>query len=93
MSHYSSNLNPFFEANLNLTLTLESDGKEEKLPSGNIEKVCLKLNLYGFSCSLQFSTFDHDKINQMFTEPKIMKAIIAFKPIDPAEGTDPIIEF
>ena len=93
MSNERSNSSPFFEENLALTLKLESDGKEAELPSGNIEKISLNLHAYGFSCSLQFCTFDHDDVEQMFTGPKVIKATIAFKPTGPEQGTDPIIEF
>lgn len=83
---------PFFEANINLLLKLESDGKNIELPTGNIEKFCLDLRTYGYTSTLQFVTFDKDEIDEMFKAPKIIKVTVTFLPIDLQEGTKPIFE-
>ncbi len=92
MSAFNANSNPFFEKNLMLSLKLESDGKEAELPSGNIERLSLNLHSYGHTCNIQFCTFDDDDVDQIFTVPKVLKATLAFKPIDPADGSAPLLE-
>lgn len=92
MNNSSANSHPFFETNLMLSLKLESDGKEAEVVSGNIEGISLNLHSYGHICSVQFTAFDEDEIDQMFTAPKIIKATIAFKPTDPKEGSAPLLE-
>ena len=92
MSGFSSILDPHFETNLILSLKLESDGKEVELPSGNIEEFILDLYTYGHTCKLQFCTFGKDDIDEVFNAPKMMKATIAFKPLDSNLGTEPVLE-
>lgn len=92
MSDYSSNVNPFFDMNLKLSLKLEADGKEAELFTGHIERLSFNLHLYGFTGSLQFSTFDKDEVYQMMISSKIIKVTFAFKPTDPQKGTEPILE-
>lgn len=87
------NLNHFFISNLFLSLKLESDGKEAEVPTGNIEEVHLNLCSYGYSCHLQFSTFDKDEIYEILTSTKVIKATLGFKPTDPLQGIEPYIEF
>lgn len=93
MKDPTSNKDHDFKANVFLTLKLEADGKEAELPTGNIEKIRLKLYPFGYACHLQVATFDNDEVHEIMTGPKAIKATLAFKPIDPKEGTEPIIEF
>lgn len=93
MKDQTSKNDHYFTSNFFLSLKLESDGKEAELPTGNIEKFDLKLQPYGYACRLQLATFDNDEVYEIMTNPKPIKATLGFKPIIPAEGTEPIIEF
>jgi hypothetical protein len=84
--------NPFFELNLKASLTLESDGKEAKLFSGNIERINLQLHSYGHLCSLKFFAFENDDIDQMMTGQKIIKVTLTLNPTSALEGTEPLLE-
>lgn len=93
MNDYIENIYSHFESNLFLSLKLEADGKETELPTGNIEKMRIRLYSFGYACQLQFATFDHEEVYEVMTSPKAIKVTLAFKPINPEEGTEPIIEF
>lgn len=93
MGNDPTNFNYFFNANLFLSLKLAADGKEAEVPTGNIEEVHLTLRTYGYVCHLLFSTYDNEEINEILMGPKVTKAVLGFRPIDPMQGTEPIIEF
>ncbi|MBA2368465.1 MAG: hypothetical protein H0V82_05515 [Candidatus Protochlamydia sp.] len=91
-SFFESNLFlSLFESNLSLALKVEADGKEAELPTGNIEKISLRLFSYGYACHLQFSTFDNDDLYEILTGPKVIKTTLTFKPSDP-KAKEPMIE-
>ena len=85
--------NHFFKTNLFLSLKLEAEGKETEVGTGNIEEIHLKLRPYGYWCHLRFSTFDNNEIYEMMISNKMIKATLGFKPLDPLQAEEPLIEF
>lgn len=88
----SYNQTPFFVISLCPSLKLESDGKTAEVLAGDLESIYLNLHPYGHHCKLLFSTVNDTDIYEMFTAPKKIDATFSLKPVDPLDGTDPLLE-
>lgn len=78
--------NPSFSYPLALKLSLEADGQQGEITSGNLENISLDLHSYGFSATLQFSGIDDEELNTVFNSEKPIKAIFT------CLSTEPLLE-
>jgi hypothetical protein len=94
MSHPSPNLlDPFFNYDLAVQLSLEADGQQVQLVSGNIEKISLDLRSYGFSANIQCSGINNDNLNNLYNSTKVIKATLTVIPTDPSQSSgSPLLE-
>lgn len=81
-----------FNHDLCVTLKLESDGKDVEVHSGNIEKLDLNLHSFGHQCNVHFNSFDGDEMDALFSSPKVIKATLTFKSIDPNQNEAVLLE-
>ena len=84
----------FFEYDLSLELKIEAGGANVSILSGNIEDLSLDLHSYGFTCMLQFSSFENNDLDDLFSPsnvPKVTKASLSFKSTE-KDQPDPLLE-
>ncbi|MGH2612794.1 MAG: hypothetical protein ACRDFB_07065, partial [Rhabdochlamydiaceae bacterium] len=85
-------MDAFFECDLDLSLTLDAEGKQAEVVAGNIERISLDLHSYGFNGSVQLSSYGNQDLDGAFNSTKVTKITLTFKPTDPLLGTAPLLE-
>ncbi|GAB5411018.1 MAG: hypothetical protein ChlgKO_01320 [Chlamydiales bacterium] len=81
-------MTPNFTQTLALILTLETDGKEQKIYPNDIHAFNLKLHTYGYTAIISISNFNEPELDSMLQDTKVLTATLEFLPLEP-EDSDP----
>lgn len=81
-----------FEKELNATLQLEVDGKQEIVVSSHLSEITINAYSYGFQAIVTFIAFENEEIHQLFAKEKDMKASLLFKSTDFKNAGTPLLE-
>ena len=79
-------MTPHFTQTLSLILTLEADGKEQKIYPSDIHAFDLTLHTYGYTALISISNFDEPELDTMLQDEKVITATLEFLPPEPEDS-------